>query len=790
MPEELKLQIENNKIFAPLKNKWLVLKPEEEVRQYFICRLVNQYGYALEQMDQEVKVSNSQRGQGKARADIVIWKSAEDKKAKKGAFIVVECKAQNVKVQKEDFYQGLNYATWAKAKFLIATNEKETRFFKIIEDVIPDEIDEIADIPKAADANNEKELKRILEQTKTFSRDEFQKLLFACHNVIRNNDKLSPEMAFDEISKVLFMKIRSEREKGAGIFSKAEFEKLKEYDTKTRGKDAQPPFYQYLFDQTKKAFEKDEIFDDSDTIRIRETSFLQIVKLLERYNLSATSDDVKGIAFEEFLGKTFRGDLGQFFTPRTIVDFIVGVLDPREGEIICDPCCGTGGFLIKAFEYIRSQIEQDIQQHKERLRKELEGDNFKDLPEEEQERINNEINNVFAQLNMQLDSSKEGTRLRNLSYRCIFGTDAEPRSARTAKMNMIMHGDGHGGVHHHDGLIDVNGIFENRFDVIFSNPPFGARISRELKIEEADIQKDKDKRKYYEDMYEGYKEVILRKEQSLNKPLLSLYDLGTNSTLSEVLFIERYLRLLKPGGRMGIVLPEGVLNNSDLQRIREYAEGKAKLILIVSLPQDVFIKAGATVKPSLVFLKKFTAEEREQYDSLVQKATEEVNLRHKPTVDAEEQALQQTEEKLAAAKQALEEQKKEWKKNKTPLSEQQTQMLTLKQEIGTATTALSVAKKDYARNIAAIDALKAKEIKAIVKVGFDYTIPVAQVEKAGISSTGAKTTNELEGVLQEYTPYRKEHQLWQEFQNFSFYSYQKGELTQVLRVGEKQESFT
>jgi type I restriction enzyme M protein len=235
--KQMLITTKDNKIFAPLKEKWLILTPEEKVRQEFVCRLVNEYGYDLKQMAQEAKVSNSKRGQGKARADIVIWKSEADKKAKKAAFIVVECKAANVKIQQEDYYQGLNYATWAKAQFFVTTNEKEVKFFKVLEDKIPDELSEISDIPKAKDVNNDKEIKRLLEQTKVFTRDDFQRLLFTCHNVIRNNDKLSPEMAFDEISKILFMKIRFERKERSGvIFSQQELVVVTKYMTwKTRG---------------------------------------------------------------------------------------------------------------------------------------------------------------------------------------------------------------------------------------------------------------------------------------------------------------------------------------------------------------------------------------------------------------------------------------------------------------------------------------------------------------------------------------------------------------------------
>lgn len=101
MALKLEVQIDGNKIYSPLRDKWLVLTPEEQVRQNYICRLVNVYGYSLEQMDEELKVNNSHRGQGKARADIVIWKSKEDKKKNKAAFVVVECKAETVKSDKK-----------------------------------------------------------------------------------------------------------------------------------------------------------------------------------------------------------------------------------------------------------------------------------------------------------------------------------------------------------------------------------------------------------------------------------------------------------------------------------------------------------------------------------------------------------------------------------------------------------------------------------------------------------------------------------------------------------------
>ena len=718
----MEIKIESNQIYSPIRDKWFVLKPEEEVRQRYVCRLVDSYGYGIKQMGEEVKVTNSQRGQGAARADIVIWRNEEDKRKGKNALIVVECKAENVTIRQADYFQGYNYAAWAGAKFFVTTNLKETRIFKVVEDAMPKKLEEIADIPSADMVNDDKKIKVMLLQTKAFTRDEFSRLLFKCHNIIRNNDKLSPEAAFDEISKILFIKIRYERtNSGTQIFSKDAFTKLKNAYNNMKSKDA-PEFYQFLFEKTKEDFAKDHLFDENETIKIRENSFEQIVKELQVYNLSTTSDDVKGIAFEQFLGRTFRGELGQFFTPRTIVDFMVSVLDPQEGEYVCDPCCGSGGFLIRAFEYVREHIENEVEVRKEDVKKSLFTDYYSKLPKKEQEKIDQKVIDAFNKMNYELDINNPMGRLRSLSFDCIYGTDANPRMARTAKMNMIMHGDGHGGVHHHDGLLNVNGIWEGRFDVILTNPPFGARIDKELKITEADRFTDIEKIKAYEKRYgkENYDNALKQVNDHINQPILDLFQIGKFSGLTEVLFIERCLNLLKPGGRMGIVLPEGVLNNTNLQKVRDFVESKAKILLIVSIPQDVFMAAGATVKPSLLFFKKFTENEAEEYNRIYIQASHEVEAKY-------DEEMTDIDAKLA-------------KRGKEALSKDEKKSLRAR-------------KKELV-------ALIENEIKALVKERFDYVIPIAEVQKAGISTTGAKIENELEPLEKEFTEYRKENKLW------------------------------
>ena len=294
----------------------------------------------------------------------------------------------------------------------------------------------------------------------------------------------------------------------------------------------------------------------------------------------------------------------------------------------------------------------------------------------------------------------------NVSHNCIYGTDANPRMARVSKMNMIMHGDGHGGVHHHDGLLNVNGIFEERFDIILTNPPFGAQVKDDVKITSEDLQDQEDVKQYVAKYGKQYTDFILT-DKDLGKAINKRFKIG--SKLTEVLFIERCLNLLKKGGRMGIVLPDGVLNGSNLQKCRDFVEGKAKILMITSLPQEVFIAAGATVKPSIMFFKKFTEEEEKQYKDITNKAQQEIEQKYSSQV--------------AEA-------------NKLPT-------------------------KDKKAKLKEIGEQKQKEIKSLIKEHFNYEIPIANVEKAGIDTLGRECENQLIDVLKEFSTYRAAHKMWE-----------------------------
>ncbi|MBN1970829.1 MAG: SAM-dependent DNA methyltransferase, partial [Candidatus Delongbacteria bacterium] len=406
---------------------------------------------------------------------------------------------------------------------------------------------------------------------------------------------------------------------------------------------------------------------------------------------------------------------------------------------------------IRAFEYVREKIENEIQVAKEKIKTDTFTTEYEILPEKEKEAIDEKVNAQFATLNFELDINNPNSRLRTLSYDCIFGTDANPRMSRTAKMNMIMHGDGHGGVHHNDGLLNVNGVFDNRFDIILTNPPFGSRVEKNWKITEADKYTDIERIKKYQKRYgKDYDKALEQVNKNIGKPLLSLYKTGSMSTLTEVLFIERCLNLLKPGGRMGIVLPEGVLNNTNLQRVRDFVESQAKIILITSIPQDVFIASGATVKPSLLFFKKFTEDEAKKWKRIAQNAKNEINAKYSPQIK--------------------------------PIEEE----LALRGKEAPSNTE----KKELRKQLKEIQEKIESEIKAKIKKDFDYQIPIAEVEKAGISTTGAEIENELIPLSKEFTEYRRQNQLWEnKFDAIKYEVMEDGKMFRIPTVGEPQELY-
>ncbi len=659
----LETQQKDGKIYSPIRDKWLVETPEERVRQEFVTVLVNQYGYNTKQLGEEEK---TERGRNSSRADITIYKSKESKNKKEPPFIVIECKSDNVKVSERDYAQGESYARAMQAPFFVTHNSHETKYWKVLTDKIPGHLQEIEDIPKAN--ATEKQIQEILKKLKVFKENEFADLLHACHNIIRDREAASADLAFDEIAKILFMKVYAERnlraEMKENIFTLKWVEQAEKFTSN---------FLDKTFEDTKTDFGKDKIFLPDEKLKLKPNTVKAIIQKLEVYNLSATSEDIKGIAFERFLGKTFRGDLGGFFTPRSIVEFMVRMMEPKEGEKVCDPASGSGGFLIRFFEMVREQIHED---ENKKYKKEVDKIEKQSISQKEKAQLQTK---AFEKMQHALNKEVEGSRIWKLSHDYIFGTDKNERMARTSKMNMIMHGDGHGGIHHHDGFKNVNGIRDGEFDIILANPPFGATVRE--------------------------------------KDVLELYELPKSKSIkTETLFIERCLNLLKAGGRMGIVLPEGIFNNPNALYVRQFAEDKAFLQAVISLPPETFVSAGASVKTSLLFLRKFTENESNKWQEVLQMCKDEV----------------------------LAEQKKE------------------REEVSKIVTDKKVdkdKKKEGRAKLKELDKLVDQKGRKQARGIFNYHIFMAEAEKVGITATGEtgeNVANELPEILKEFVIFKKD----------------------------------
>jgi len=694
------------KIWSHVRKRWLTETPEELVRQAYLCVLVGEYAFAVEQMDEECEVTG--RGSGQARADFVIWKTAQDKADNHNPLIVVECKSDNVTIRAEDYAQGDNYARLTGAPFFVTHNHRETKYWRVLHDRMPKSLEEIEGIPHA-DASD-KEIEELLARLKVFKEDEFADLLHKCHNIIRNREKKDPVAAFDEIAKILFVKVYVERELAAKKARKNIFttEVLQEQFGDTPLED--------LFQKTKRAYRADRIFDPDESLNLRPATGLAIVKELERYNLSATSEDIKGIAFERFLGKTFRGEIGQFFTPRPIVEFMVRMVDPKEGDVICDPASGSGGFLIRFFEIVRQQILADADREYQGFKTKIER---MKKPKAQKAQA---LRAKYEEIQARLDQSRDDSRLWTLANRCIFGTDANDRMARTSKMNMIMHGDGHGGVHHHDGFLNVNGIFEGRFDIILTNPPFGASVEPSDVVTDEQVTASAEAEREYQQVFgDAYREAQARVRAAKGKPIATLFELPRarskgnrkaklGKIKTEILFIERCLSLLKPGGRLGIVLPEGVFNNPSLAYVREFCEDRARILAVVSLPQETFYSSGATVKASLLFMQRFSEKEQADYDRKKAAAEADTRAKHAAEIQAETYRL---DAEIEAAKQA---------KNARRRKELQAEL------------------RKYQRDM---EARILSEARALLRERFPYPVFLYEAQRVGIAATGEPDATEL-----------------------------------------------
>jgi type I restriction enzyme M protein len=285
-----------------------------------------------------------------------------------------------------------------------------------------------------------------------------------------------------------------------------------------------------------------DVFRPADTISLDPESLKYVIGELQNYELTSATRDAIGEAFEVFIGPAVRGEEGQFFTPRNVVQLLIDLLDPEPGEVIIDPACGSGGFLIVALEHVWGKIEQTG-------------------------RLKHWSARQFE------------NRKREIAQRCIRGIDKDGFLARLTKAYMAIIGDGRGGIHCEDSLAEPgtwdmstqSQIELGTFDIVVTNPPFGSKIK-------------------VTGTHKLAQYILARKWKA---PRNASEDWVATDTLQpvqspQILFIERCIQLLKPGGRLGIVLPESIFGMPIYGYVVRWLFDTYKLRAFISLPEEVF----------------------------------------------------------------------------------------------------------------------------------------------------------------------------------------------------------
>lgn len=566
--------------------------PEEQVQAEAFLSLVLSYNYPVEQIQQFVSVT---MGSSVKEADIVVYNDEEWTKP----HIVVECKKADV--SELEFIQAIEqaaayaYALAGTIKYLWVSSGIKNEYFLVDKDsnvkqTIPDiprfgttEVQKYKYAKGGRAANEEAgsdETKQKFFELEVIDEDELTRRFKQAHQALWAGGELNPSEAFDELDKLIFCKIWDER-KPRKTGEPYDFQIFNEPIPKNATKEQiakielkiSQDLYKRILGLYAEGQKKDpEVFKDS--IRLNHQKVKTVVGYLESISLSLTDLDSKGKAFETFMGSYFRGDFGQYFTPRPIVKFIVNSLPITNESRVLDTSCGSGGFLLYALDKVRAQANEYFP-------------NFETDPRE---------------------SREHWTHWHDFAEKNLYGIEINEQIARTAKMNMIIHDDGHTNVISSDGLLlaeamqakSANKGFQyDSFDYIITNPPFGSTVKQTEKA-------------YLHQYNLGNKDNSwLDTKNTAVK--------GRENQSTEVLFIEQCWNFLKPGGFLAIVIPDGVLTNSSLQYVRDKIEDWFRIVAVVSMPQTAFAHTGAGVKSSVMFLRKW---DKPTTDSIIDRKRE------------------------------------------------------------------------------------------------------------------------------------------------------------------------
>ena len=676
--------------------------PEEKVQAEIFLRLIVDYKYPVNRIKQFVSVT---MGSDIKEADIVVY----DDDMCIRPHILIECKRQEV--SEAEFQQAINqaysyaFALPGEVKYVWVTSGIKSDYFEVdknqnVRNQLPDipqfGVKNVASYKYVYDAQYlpEESGKQRFFDLSIIDQSELTRRFKQAHEALWAGGQLNPSEAFDELDKLIFCKIwdeRMPRRMGEPYdFQIITVPKEVEKNEAKRRQIENDNLYKRVMALYEEGRKKDkEVFRDN--IRLTPEKIRTVVGYLESVNIGETDLDSKGRAFETFMGSFFRGNFGQYFTPREIVKFIVDVLPIEHDSKVLDTSCGSGGFLLYALNKVRNKASELYPNYSKDVR---------------------QYDRWFKYWH-------------DFAEKNLYGIEISEQISRAAKMNMIIHDDGHTNVITSDGLVsdetiiaktNNQGFKYGTFDFIITNPPFGSTIRQS---EQA----------YLKTYQLGKKEEDWL---AVATPPQNIRD----GQSTEVLFIEQDYKFLKEGGFLAIVLPDGILTNSSMQYVRTQIEDWFRIVAVVSMPQTAFMANGAGVKSSVLFLKKWTKKESEQLVNT--KKSIECRL----LTDNNYLTLRQTWDKEVRQKQK---EKLTEIKNRNKITATAAKQSEEYKIWNTDLLAEYASKVDELKSLLADEYQRAKQ-----KELTDYSIFMAIADNIGYDATGKKTTiNELDIIGEE-----------------------------------------
>lgn len=569
--------IDNKQLLCQLTGTVKKVSDKENNIQSIIRMLNEEYGFDLDDMERDFNIIYEDMDTGKnkkLKADLVVF---EKDKEHEQDHIIRLCIIHDEKVKdthdKKGFEATVKLVLWdmENCDFALWSNGSEYHYFQKAEDDYGNQnFEDISDFPGEGESIEDID-RPDRASGKVPVNDSLVRTFKRCHDYIYGNEGRKKD-AFWQLLYLIFCKLYDEKRRfipsEVGESYRRKFwVGLKEKNT-PEGQKAAAERIKKLFTELKDNEVFSEVFEGNETIGLTDRGLAIIAGELAKYSFLDASVDVKGMAYETIVSNTLKQEAGQFFTPRNVIKAMVEMMNPDENMRILDPACGSGGFLVMALDYVRKKMTQNAYP-------ELEG----------------------PKLAAKYNSPEINQMVKDYAERYVFGFDFDPDLKKAARMNMVMAGDGHANIFHmnslgypiSDNTEELKKIqkaivkstkgqtgFEyddarGKFDLIFTNPPFGAKVQ-------------------------------------VDPEIAKTYFLSKYSVAPEVLFIEACYNYLKPGGRMAIVLPDGILGNPNMVTIRKWILENFKLLASVDLPVETFLPQVG-VQASLLFLQKKTQEE-------------------------------------------------------------------------------------------------------------------------------------------------------------------------------------